>query len=87
MICNSTTSAATFRLYLDNNRGLDDVIPIGGGTFDESTALFYDISVLPNDTMQLDTELVMDDPLGQLAFEVGTASALTLTVSGEELGG
>jgi hypothetical protein len=77
ILCNQTGSSATFRIFLDDN----------GSTYDESTALYYDNALAANSTLTLefaDDGLIMSDSTGNLAYRVGTANAITVTVSGYE---
>ena len=77
-VCNTTGSAATFRLFHDDN----------GTTYDETTALYFDKSVAANDTFSIeyteDDGIWMDDDTGNLAVRTGTNSALTFTIYGVE---
>lgn len=75
VVCNNTGSAATFRLFLDND----------GTTYDQSTALYYDTSIGANTTVQIDTYWPMDDENGNLAYRSDTANAITITVFGAEI--
>lgn len=74
VICNTTAVAATFRLFHDDN----------GTTYDESTALYWDISVSGNDSVTLGLAAYMADDTGNFAIRTGTASALTFTLYGLE---
>ncbi len=75
LVCNTTGSAAKYRLFHDNN----------GTTFDESTALFFDATIAANTTVDLEIFLAMDDSDGNLAYRTDTANALTITVYGAEI--
>lgn len=75
-ICNSTGSAATFQLYHDDD----------GTTYDQSTALYYNKSVAANDTITINANMLGGGlPVnvgGNIAFQTGTGSALTITLYG-----
>ena len=71
IICNTTGSDATYRIFHDND----------GTTYDETTALFYDQTIRNNTTVGLDLALILKDG-GNLAVRSGTGSALTFTVYG-----
>ena len=71
-LCNTTGSAATFRLFLDDD----------GTTYDESTARYYDKSLDGKATLEINTFWAMNDPDGNLAFQNATANAITITVDG-----
>ena len=76
-IANTTGSAATFRLFHDED----------GTTYDETTALFFDKSIAANDSFTETYEegaIWMRNTAGNLAFRTGTNNALTITVYGIE---
>ncbi len=75
LVCNTTGSAATFRLFIDDD----------GTTYDQTTALYYDVSVAANTTLQIDLKLTMDDSSGNLAVQTGTNNALTFTAFGARI--
>lgn len=78
IICNTTSSAATYRIFLDND----------GTTYDQTTALVYDATIAANDMIiipyafSVDSGLYLTTSAGNLAVRSGTASALTFTVNG-----
>ncbi len=75
ILCNTSGADATYRLFLDDD----------STTYDESTALAWDV-LLPADTMcELDTFLPMNDSGGNLAYRSSVANAITITVSGAEI--
>lgn len=74
-VCNTTGSAATCRLFHDED----------GTTYSGLTALYYDKTVSANDTLALDLEIYMNSNSGNLAASGGTISALTFTAYGEEI--
>ena len=74
-VANNTGSAATYRIFMDDD----------GTTYDQSTALFYDISLAANSTDVLDSFLAMNNSSGNLAVRVGTANAITFTAFGAEI--
>ena len=75
VICNQTGTAATFRIFVDDN----------GTTYDPTTAHYFDVSLAANATTQIDTYWAMNDATGNLAVRTGTASALTFTAYGVEI--
>lgn len=75
VIANTTATAETFRIFLDDN----------GATYDQTTSLFYDVAIDANSTIQLDVFYPMNDSTGNLAIRTSTASALTFTVFGSEV--
>ncbi len=74
-LCNQSGAAATFRLFLDND----------GTTYDQTTALFYDVSLAINETLQIDVKWFMSYSAGNLAYRSSVANAITITVFGVEL--
>lgn len=74
-VCNTTASQVSFRIFVDDD----------GTTYDESTALFYDVTIDANTTMEIDTFAAMNNSNGNMAVRTGTANALTFTVFGAEI--
>jgi hypothetical protein len=74
-LCNQTSSAATYRIFMDED----------GTTYDESTALFYDVNIDGNSTVSIDTFWAMNNADGNLAYRSNTANAITVTVFGAEI--
>jgi len=68
-ICNQSGASATFRLFVDDD----------GTTYDETTALYWDVSVPGNYTLHLNTFIAMDDQTGNIAYRSSVANALTVT--------
>ena len=77
IICNSTATAAAARVFHDND----------GTTYDQSTALVYDINIAGNTTevVSLGKYVAMDNSSGNLAVRTDTANALTFTAYGVEI--
>ncbi len=75
VVCNQSSSADTFRLFIDDD----------GTTYDQTTSLFYDVSISANTTIQIDTFWPMNDATGNLATQNGTANAITFTAFGVEI--
>ncbi|KKK68603.1 hypothetical protein LCGC14_2942410 [marine sediment metagenome] len=74
IVCNQTAAAA-YRIFVDDD----------GTTYDETTALFYDIAIGANSTDQIDTYYAMNDANGNLAVRTDTNSAITFTCFGVEI--
>lgn len=73
VICNTSGASAKYRLFIDDN----------GTTYNETTALAWDVT-LPADTTDIfEVKLTMNDATGNLAVRTDTNDALTFTVSGE----
>jgi hypothetical protein len=75
VICNTSAAAAKARLFLDDD----------GATYDETTALFWDVQIDVESTIQLDGHWGMNNSSGNLAVRTDIASALTFTVHGVEV--
>jgi hypothetical protein len=74
-VCNTSGAAATFRIFVDND----------GTTYDETTAIFWDISIAADETVQLDGFYPMNNAAGNLAVRTSVANALTFTLFGAEV--
>lgn len=75
VVCNQTASSAKYRIFMDDD----------GTTFDEATALFFDITIGANSTDQIDTFYAMNNSSGALGVRTDTNSALTFTCFGTEI--
>jgi len=73
-LCNTSTATATFRLFL---------VPTGG-TADQTTAIYYDVTLGANETLGDDAFHVLVTA-GTVQFSNGTANAITITISGAEI--
>lgn len=75
IVCNTTSSDATFRLFHDDD----------GTTYDQSTAFAYDANCPANQSVHLEflNPLIMRG--GNLAVRTSTGNALTFTVYGKEV--
>lgn len=76
-VCNTSGAPAKFRIFIDDD----------GTTYDETTALFWDIDVPADTTVEiLDNESSwwMTNSAGNLAGRTDTANAFTFTVFGME---
>ena len=74
VVCNQG-AAAVFRLFLDDD----------GTTYDQTTALYYDVAIAAATTIQIDTFWAMNDANGNLATRTSVANALTFTAFGAEV--
>jgi len=75
VICNTTTSTAKFRVFVDDD----------GTTYDETTALFFDVILLGNQSVQIDMFTPLNDSTGNFAVRTDTNDALTFTLFGAEV--
>lgn len=74
-VANTTGSAATFRIFVDDD----------GSTYDQGTALYYDVGIAANATERIDCFIHMDNADGNLGVRSNTANALTFTAFGQIL--
>jgi len=77
IVTNLTAGAVTFRLFHDDD----------GTTFDETTALAWDISLAANKddtTFGSDLRILMQNPAGNIGVRTGTANALNFSIYGFE---
>lgn len=76
VVCNTAATSQKFRIFLDHD----------GTTYDESTALFWDITVPTETTVEIKGDWWMTDSAGNLAVRSDLANAFTFTVFGAEHG-
>ena len=74
-VCNQSGASATFRLFVDDD----------GTTYDENTALYWDVSVPANYTLKIETFVAMNDQTGNIAYRSSVANALTITMFGAKI--
>jgi hypothetical protein len=74
-VCNTTGSTATFKLCIDED----------GSTYDETTALYWNVDVPTKKTEPIDLKAYLDTANGSVGVATGTNDALTFTLFGEEL--
>ena len=75
MIANTTVSDVTVRIFVDDD----------GTTYDENTAIAYDVTVLANNVWYFDTLIAMNNSSGNIAYRSSVANALTITIFGAEI--
>lgn len=74
-VANTSNGARRFSIYLDDD----------GTTFDEDTALFFEISLARQSTFLLSVWWPMNNPVGNLAVQTSAANDLTFTFHGAEV--
>jgi hypothetical protein len=74
-ICNTTGSPATYRVCIDED----------GSTYDETTALYWDVDLATKVSIVIDLKAYLDTASGSVGVRSGTSDALTFTLFGEEL--
>jgi len=74
-ICNTSGNDVKASVYQDDD----------GTTYDESTAIVFDVLITKETLFEINTFLPMDNSSGNLAVQTEVANALTFTVSGMEV--
>jgi hypothetical protein len=74
-VANTSAAQALFRIFCHNT----------GSTYDQGTALFYDVPIQKYSTMQVTAYMAMNNSSGNLAVQTSVANALTFTVFGAEV--
>ena len=75
VVCNTGNTANKYRIFHDDN----------GTTYDESTALFWDIQLNKESSDILELNIAMNDSTGNLAVRTDSANDLTFTCYGAEI--
>jgi hypothetical protein len=75
VVCNTSGAGASFRAYHDED----------GTTYDETTAIFWDVPVAANETVSITSLLSGFTNAGNIGVRTDTASALTFTLYGAEI--
>ena len=70
-VANVSAAPALLSIYHDHN----------GSTYDQSTALVYQMKMSPGDLFELD-HVFINNPSGNLAYQSSVANALIITVYG-----
>lgn len=74
IVCNTSASSAKYSIFADDN----------GTTYDESTALAFEIVLAAKTTELFEVKICMDDSTGNLAVESDITDAITFTANGQE---
>jgi len=72
MLCNTSAATATYRVFHSN----------GGTTYDESTALAWDVVLGVGEFHSISSFIAMSNPAGNIAYRSSVANAVTCTVYG-----
>tara|TARA_R110000851_G_scaffold113151_1_gene237665 strand:- start:255 stop:599 length:345 start_codon:yes stop_codon:yes gene_type:complete len=75
VVCNTSGSDTTFRVFIDDD----------GSTYDQSTALFYDVDLPADETLTFDSFTAMSTVNGTIGYSSGLANAVTVTIFGAEI--
>ena len=73
VVCNTTSGAVTFRVFVDSD----------GTTYDETTALYFDVALAANVTTPLELNVPLNED-GNLAVRTSSGSAINFTAWGLE---
>ncbi len=71
-VANTSAAAVNYRVFHDED----------GTTYDESTALYFDVSLAANTTDTLEPKIWMRNSSGNLAVRTSSANDLTFTIYG-----
>lgn len=75
IVCNNSISPAKFSIFVDSD----------GTTFDESTAIYFGVTLGANSSVVLVLDLNLDKLTSNLGVQSDTADALNFTVNGVEI--
>jgi hypothetical protein len=70
-VANVSDASANVSVYHDQN----------GTTYDQSTALVYNLKLVPGELLEVD-HIFVNNPSGHIAYQSSVANALTATVYG-----
>ena len=74
-LANTSGLDARFRLFVDDD----------GTTYDESTAIAWDVDIEADQMIEIDCFVAMDNSSGNFAYRSSVANAITITVFGAEV--
>lgn len=74
VVCNTTAVSAAFRIFHHDS----------GTTYNAGTALFYDVTIAANTTVQIDCFICMNTASGTIGVRTDTANSLTFSIYGIE---
>jgi len=74
-VCNKTGSATTFRIHFNNS----------SNSYTTSNALYYDVPIPANTTIDLDTFIALNTTSGTVGVQEGNANSLVFTSFGIEV--
>ncbi len=74
-VCETAGNTPTYRIFVDDN----------GTTYDQTTALVYDVAMVANGSVRIPCYIAMNDPAGNLAVRTSAASEITFTAFGVEI--
>ena len=74
-VCNTSSSDVTFRIFADAI----------GSTYDETTAIYYDVELTSNETIKIQTHIGLDTAGGTIGVRTNNGNTLTFTANGVEI--
>jgi hypothetical protein len=74
-VTNTSSTGSLFRIFVDDD----------GSTYDQSTAIFWDVSIDANTTVEISTFIAMNNSAGNLAVRTSQANTLTFSIFGAEV--
>jgi len=74
-VCNTTANTPTYRIFVDDD----------GTTYDQTTALYYDVATTANSTQRIPCFIAMNNSSGNIAVRTSAANELTFTLFGTEI--
>ena len=74
-VCETAGNTPTYRLFVDDN----------GTTYDQTTAIAYDVAMTANQSVRIPCFIAMNDSSGNLAVRTSANSEITFTCFGSEL--
>ena len=74
-VCNTTANTPTYRLFVDDN----------GTTYDETTAIAFDVALAANESKQISCYIAMNNSSGNLAVRTSAANEINFSAFGMEI--
>lgn len=75
IVSNVSSASMKYSIFMDDN----------GTTYDQTTAIAYNVVLAKESTIVIDTFLAMNDATGNIAFQVDTADSATISIFGAEM--
>lgn len=74
-VCETAGATPTYRIFVDDN----------GTTYDETTALAFDVALTANESKRIPCYISMNDSDGNLAVRTSAGNQITFTAFGVEI--
>ena len=75
MVCETAGNTPSYRLFFDDD----------GTTYDETTAVAYDVALSANQSLRIEGPFYMNNEDGNLGVRSSAGSEITFTAFGEEM--